>query len=664
MEYFEERDLSTFITEAKTSERDAKDIAENLLQALVMIHSQGFTHRDLKPQVSAPLIFHTSVMISLQEQNIFVVQTSPRYWVKLGDFGISKRISNQSTALRTEVGTRAFTAPETTPDDYEESFQYTNAVDMWSLGCVIYNVLAHSLPYKNSHAKRFPFPTQPLKDRVSNRGINLLECLLTVDPSLRWTAQKAAKHPWLEASCEASSAGVKNATEDANFVAQPKGPSEYQNRFHHPNSAVNMPTVISSMEKTRPRPADRSEAPINQLVWQSSSRHGESSQFDSSSNSDRHRRTTSEMMDSPSKYRSSDSFVDTGTETLKPRRVSYHKPESMSHELHEDDTAKESTALPGMPAVASRALKTGIGTSYGSSKVVDESATQEEPLMKVHHPDLAVRGRQVSEEQGSDNMELVTILREFLTQGGIPKQTKIDRALELIRQGIDLEIRSNGETALHLAVRIYLKHHVGQILLDLLQAGADVDARNNVGKTGLHTALCCIPWFHCENRTEVVKQLVNYKTDVNAKDKFSFTPLHYAAAFSAEKEFDVLLEAGARINEISKNGGTALHTAVSYSPFYGVITAEKLILAGINMDKVNNSGKTALDIARDVGSSHLVKAIEEAQKQRRSAKRERRYNENQQVSTASQLLQDQVSNSLCRDETRSTGVFVSSKYRW
>lgn len=69
MEYFEERDLSTFISEAKTSEGDAKDIAGDLLQALVMIHSQGFTHRDLKPQVCAPFLeypflhdFHTSVM--------------------------------------------------------------------------------------------------------------------------------------------------------------------------------------------------------------------------------------------------------------------------------------------------------------------------------------------------------------------------------------------------------------------------------------------------------------------------------------------------------------------------------------------------------------------------------------------------------------------------
>ena len=47
-------DLSIFISEAKTSEQDARDIAGDLLQALVMIHSQGFTHRDLKPQVCAP----------------------------------------------------------------------------------------------------------------------------------------------------------------------------------------------------------------------------------------------------------------------------------------------------------------------------------------------------------------------------------------------------------------------------------------------------------------------------------------------------------------------------------------------------------------------------------------------------------------------------------
>ena len=55
MEYFELGDLSRYMTEGCISEQDAKIIALDLLQALVIMHSEGFTHRDLKPQVS-PLI--------------------------------------------------------------------------------------------------------------------------------------------------------------------------------------------------------------------------------------------------------------------------------------------------------------------------------------------------------------------------------------------------------------------------------------------------------------------------------------------------------------------------------------------------------------------------------------------------------------------------------
>jgi hypothetical protein len=41
-------------------------------------------------------------------QNIFVKSPPPHWWVKIGDFGITKRVSNEQTALRTEVGSRSF----------------------------------------------------------------------------------------------------------------------------------------------------------------------------------------------------------------------------------------------------------------------------------------------------------------------------------------------------------------------------------------------------------------------------------------------------------------------------------------------------------------------------------------------------------------------------
>ena len=57
----------------------------------------------------------------------------PDWWVKIADFGISKRATEGLTALRTEIGTPAFTAPEVDGllqigEGSDES--YTHAVDI------------------------------------------------------------------------------------------------------------------------------------------------------------------------------------------------------------------------------------------------------------------------------------------------------------------------------------------------------------------------------------------------------------------------------------------------------------------------------------------------------------------------------------------------------
>lgn len=56
MEYVELGDLSKYIGEAIT-EIDAVEVANDLLFGLKVMHSEGFTHRDLKPQV----ILHPTV---------------------------------------------------------------------------------------------------------------------------------------------------------------------------------------------------------------------------------------------------------------------------------------------------------------------------------------------------------------------------------------------------------------------------------------------------------------------------------------------------------------------------------------------------------------------------------------------------------------------------
>ena len=51
------------------------------------------------------------------------------------------------------------------------------------------------------------------------------------------------------------------------------------------------------------------------------------------------------------------------------------------------------------------------------------------------------------------------------------------------------------------------------------QGGIDVDSREDIGQTALHIALQ-------EGHLPVIEQLINYGADVNAKDNNGFTPLH------------------------------------------------------------------------------------------------------------------------------------------
>ncbi len=66
-------------------EKDARVIARQLLEGLEVSLGYNWAHRDLKPQ------------------NIFVFRSAPQWWIKIGDFGISKRICEES-GLQTVMG--------------------------------------------------------------------------------------------------------------------------------------------------------------------------------------------------------------------------------------------------------------------------------------------------------------------------------------------------------------------------------------------------------------------------------------------------------------------------------------------------------------------------------------------------------------------------------
>lgn len=132
---------------------------------------------------------------------------SPDWWVKIGDFGISKRF-NDGNGLQTWVGTPAFLAPElrfldpcNMEDDGTES-SYTEKVDIWALGVITFYMIFHLFPFatkkstslqQNLQGAPFPLPFFP----VSEKCFDFIKAAMAPKASKRLSAKEATQNDWL-----------------------------------------------------------------------------------------------------------------------------------------------------------------------------------------------------------------------------------------------------------------------------------------------------------------------------------------------------------------------------------------------------------------------------------------------------------------------------------
>lgn len=177
-------------------------------------------------------------------KNVLVVSLKP-IWIKLADFGVSK--IERDTHLRTTAGTLAYSAPEIyglLPRRLKPRDVYTNAVDMWSLGCLVHEMLTTERPFHLQAAleddlessmgfdtvtsepqanidmivefcrDQQDFPEAALeRSGVSASERSFVKALLLPDPRLRLSAAMALASPWI--SGESKSGGQEVHTEDS-----------------------------------------------------------------------------------------------------------------------------------------------------------------------------------------------------------------------------------------------------------------------------------------------------------------------------------------------------------------------------------------------------------------------------------------------------------------
>ena len=119
MEYCD-GNLETLIKEYKNKKKTIDiniiyDIILNICLGIREIHQKDIIHRDLKPE------------------NIFITKEKK---IKIGDFGVSKQLSTNNQYASTGIGTLIYMAPELLSNK-----KHNNKVDIWSLGCIIYELL-------------------------------------------------------------------------------------------------------------------------------------------------------------------------------------------------------------------------------------------------------------------------------------------------------------------------------------------------------------------------------------------------------------------------------------------------------------------------------------------------------------------------------------------
>lgn len=135
---------------------------------------------------------------------MLVCQGPPTWWVKLADFGLTKRQTDE-TGLRTQTGTFAYMAPEILnyiPGIQVGRSKYTNAVDMWALGCIVFRLACGAVPFPPGLSlvdfckDESKFPSRSLS--LSNDGTHFVRNLIKPHPAQRLTAQQALDHPWMK----------------------------------------------------------------------------------------------------------------------------------------------------------------------------------------------------------------------------------------------------------------------------------------------------------------------------------------------------------------------------------------------------------------------------------------------------------------------------------
>ncbi|CAO3688312.1 unnamed protein product [Umbelopsis vinacea] len=174
--------FTQLLAKGNYTEKDASAMVKQVLEGVEYLHNLDIVHRDLKPE---NLLFQTPD----EQANLMIT-----------DFGLSKILKNHDDILTTACGTPGYVAPEVLLQT-----GHGKPVDLWSLGVILFTLLSGYTPFWGEDqaalfeaimSGKYEYDEEYWSD-ISDAAKDLIDRMLTFDPSKRITASEALQHQWI-----------------------------------------------------------------------------------------------------------------------------------------------------------------------------------------------------------------------------------------------------------------------------------------------------------------------------------------------------------------------------------------------------------------------------------------------------------------------------------
>ncbi|KAJ4297790.1 spindle assembly checkpoint kinase [Kalmusia sp. IMI 367209] len=172
--------------EQRFSESKAAHYIAQMASALKYLHKKHIIHRDIKPE---------NILVGIYGE------------LKIGDFDWS--VHAPTNRRVTMCGTLDYLPPPEMLSSYDNS--YTDKVDLWSLGVLMFEILVGEAPFEDSLVvtkRRIVKGEYNMPNFISAEAKDLIKKLLPLDPEKRIALEEVERHPWIVKHCKNSRVSI------------------------------------------------------------------------------------------------------------------------------------------------------------------------------------------------------------------------------------------------------------------------------------------------------------------------------------------------------------------------------------------------------------------------------------------------------------------------